>query len=833
MKATKRKKFGISFLTIVMVISSILSTCLAQTPVIELKETITQFTPTDLYDDWYYYVNPPGTDLRGSEILYKGVSGTGNGEYSYIDNYYYYDDYFSHSPVNLERNDVVDDNLLTDTTRYGNHPLFDPETYPRAVRIQSTFNPSYEYSHRAPINLHMDYSFTFIAKSYTNYFGFLNTSEPFFLDIHIYDCDADGSITFPAAFPLEGHSIGYVEKKMTYPFIPRNNSMTPLNFTLWLDQGSLVTLTPHQWNFPKYIPSIEVNTTYSGEIDQGEYEVIKDNKIIYPDNEIFSLRMFNLKLEEGNDYELFIDFRRLERTSCTGGTPFIWLAAEHIDVLPNSAFNQNGYRFHASKNETAILVLYSQSWSSGEYTIYYKKFTHETEVIEAHPLTFNKNIQLEYYTYYYFTLDAPHMIAANYSYYYYFDLYVSGSQPNEWIYVASQSFFNPENGNLIGDYSGDIGNNWRYFPAGTYAIRVSWYWSSNEIHFTKIPVQPLSTVSVNKNSLFAFQVPLTRNRINFVNISTNDQFFPNQRVNYEYGWVGKYNEMIEDYYYPGNVWLGNRNDSGQWESWDSNNSLIGTFLPTRDYEQPILMIRPYTAENITNQFPDPFNAMLTVSTNVPANQHYTYFDRYSIGSGYFIPIDVIGSTTSFTINDDVYAGRDQLYGIPLTLPKYRIYNITVSLHGNFSTGSPPTVLNATLDGMNIHGKNLNNLAIFDTMDSGWDETKTWSTMLILTITPKSYLYLDVTRTLNDTNYLNATLEIYIKEVSDTFLDIKVPPCVYNDTRFSQESYDRKLLASQIIAPEMKRSSPGFDFVLTLAVIVSIASGMTYKRRKKK
>lgn len=828
MKTTKIK-FAYSFLLAIIVISSVFSAVGEQIPVIELKEDTSQFVPTGLHDRWLYYVNPPSTDFRGSGIQYKGVSGTNNGEYTQ----FYYDEYeiWDYQSVNLEVNEPVNDNLLTNTTRYGYHPFFKPEPYPRAVRIQSTFKPIYEYSHRAAINLHMDYSFSFMAEAYTDYFGFINTTEPFFLDVFIHDGDADGRIQFPDAFPLNGHSIGYYEKKMTYPFMPRNNSVTPLNFTLWLDQGSLVTLTPHPWDLPRYLPTVEVNHTYSGEVDQGEYEIIEDNEIIYPDNEIFSLRMFNLNLEEEKSYEIFIDFRTLKRTS--GGYPFIWLMAENIDVLPNSAFNQNGYRFHAQKNETAILVFYSQSWSSGEYTIYYRTFRHETEVFEAHPLTFNENIQLEYYTYYYFTLDAPHMIAVNYSYYYYFDLYIPGSQPNEWKYVGSQSFFNPEYGNLLGDWAGDIGNNWRYFPAGTYAIRVSWYWSYSDIRFTKVPVQSLSTVSVNKNSLFAFEIPLTKNQINFVNISTTDQIIPNQRVNYEYGWVGKYNEMIKDYYYPSNTWLGNRNDSGQWEVWDSNNTLLASFLPTRDYEIPILMIRAYTAENSTYQFPDPFTARLTVSTNVPTKQHYTYFNRYFIGDGHFIPKDVIVSSSSFTINDDVYAGGDHLYGIPMALPRNRIYNITVLVQGNYSIGSPPSVLNATIDGMNIHGGNLNNLAIFNEMDSGWDGTRHWSTMLILTITTRSYLYLDITRTLNNTSYRNATVEIHISEIPVTFLDIDIPPYVYNETRLSQESYNRKLLASQIIAPEMKRSTPGFDLVLTLGVIVSIATGITAKRRRKK
>ncbi|MFX1515526.1 MAG: hypothetical protein ACFFC6_04395 [Promethearchaeota archaeon] len=829
MTPTKKYYFGISSLLAIVVISSIVASGIAQIPVIELKKETTHFVPAGLNEDWLYYINPPGTDFRESEIMYKGISGTQNGEYTYFSNY----NQWSYSSVNLEKNEKVNDNLLINTTRVGYHPFISPEPYPRAVRIQSTFNPIFEYSHTVAISLHIDYSFSFMAEAYTTYFGFLNTSEPFFLDIQIYDCDADGQIIFSDTFPLGGHSIGYIEKKMTYPFIPRNNSVTPLNFTLWLDQGSLVTLTPHLWELPKDLPSIQVNRTYSGEIDQGEYQLIQDDEIIYPDNEIFSIRMFNLELVEDLYYEIFIDYRSFERTSCTSGQPSIWLVAEYIDVLPNSGLNQNGYRICAKKNESATLVLFSQSWSSGEYTIYFQTFIQEeVEEIEAHPLSFNEDITLEYYTYYYFTLDTPHMIAVNYSYYSYFELYVSGPQLNEWRYAGDHNFFDPDYGNLVGDWLGDIGNNWRYFPAGTYAIRVNWYWSRSEIRFTKIPIHSPSTVSINKNSIYAFEIPLVRNRINFVNITTDDQVFPNQRVNYEYAWVGKYNEMIKDYYPIGADWLGNRNESNQWLAWDSNNTLLESFLPTRDYETPILIIRPFSAEDSTFQSLNTFTATLTVTTNVPTIQHYARFDWPAIGGGYFIPRNVIGFSASFAINDDVISAAEHLYGIPLALPKYRIYNITVNLHGNYTTGSTLAVMNATLDGMKIHGGNLNSLAIFDTIDSSWDGTRHWTTMLILTITSRSYLYLDVTRTLNDTNYRNATLEVLIKDITATYLDITIPPYTYNATRLIQEIRMTQLLVTQITPPEMRKSSPGFDLILTLGVVVSLGSRIIYKRRRR-
>ncbi|MFX0212113.1 MAG: hypothetical protein ACFFDT_39435, partial [Candidatus Hodarchaeota archaeon] len=493
--------------------------------------------------------------------------------------------------------------------------------------------------------------------------------------------------------------------------------------------------------------------------------------------------------------------------------------------------NQNGYRIHANQNESVFLVFFTQGWSVGEYVIYYQNYIFSKEITDTVPLTFNKNIKVNYNIYYSFTLDAPYMIAVNYSYYHYFNLYIPGALPNEWIQVGASDFFDPEYGNLFGSI-GDIGNNWRYFPAGTYAIRFTYYWSSREIRFTKVPVQSPSTVSVIKDSIFAFELPLKRNRINFVNISTNDHVFPYQRVQYEYSWIGKYNEMIKNVYYPGNTWIGNRNDTGPWLQWGSNNTLLEAFLPTRDYEIPILMIRPFDAENSTSQFPDPFTATLTVSKNEAPIQHYSSLGWNYIGGGYFIPKDGISRTTFFEVNDDIVANTDQLYGIPLYLGRNRIYNITVYLHGNYTTGSLPW--NATLDGMSVLGGNLNNLAIFGTINSGWDETRYWNTMLILAVDSTVYLYVDVTRTSNGTTSRNATLEIYLKDITANYLDFILPPYYYNATPHVKEVTNDQLLASELKASEMRKPSrvPGFEFILSLGTLVVIAGGISNYQRKK-
>jgi hypothetical protein len=425
------------------------------------------------------------------------------------------------------------------------------------------------------------------------------------------------------------------------------------------------------------------------------------------------------------------------------------------------------------------------------------------------------------------------MIAVNYSNWrwFYFSLYIPGSEPNEWEYATDRYFFDPEEGNLFGDSVNDIGHNWRYFPAGTYAIRFSYYLASHVFRFTKVPVMSPSTVSITKNSLYAFQLPLTMNRINFVNISTSDQTIPNQQVQYEYGWVGKYNEMIKYIYNPSNSWIGNRNISNQWIAWDSNNTAIGTFLPARDYEQPILMIRPFDAQNSTNDFPDPFSAELTVSTNVALIQHDSYYGWNYIGGGYFIPKNTIILDTFFPVNNDTVANTDHVYGIPLSIAKDRIYNITAILHGNYTSG--PSSWNSTIDAFNILGGNLATLEIFDSEESGWDSTRYWSTMLIQTVSSMSYLYVDVSRTWDGANYRNSILEIRIELVSDTFLDFELPSYQYSSIPLPTEITMTQLLALQLIPNEMiGRSTPGFELALSLGTLVAFTTAIILRKRMK-
>ncbi|MFX0183013.1 MAG: hypothetical protein ACFE95_08035 [Candidatus Hodarchaeota archaeon] len=837
----RNRKFSLTilclFLTTIM-IGHIISPISSQMPFIDIEEVKDTYIP-NTYDDYYYYVNPPGTEF--TDVNYWGY--TGSGEYTTAGQ-----NFFSTSFPNLDRGENVDNALLTNTSRSGYNDFFDDEPYPRAVRITDGLNPVFEQSQIEPINLHMDFSSTFLAEPNIGYFGFINSSEPFLLDIYVHDYYASGSIDFPSAFPYS-YSLGY--EKMTYPIFPIGSNPTSLlNFTLILysySPSSLITLTPHPWEFPDWIPTIDVNTTFMGEFEQGANDIIdtKTGEMVDPEYDFFSIRMFNISLVQDEYYKIYTDYNMRD-----GSSPMAFLVGEHYEYLSGDLYG-DGYYIYTEESENATLVLFSPGLARGDYIILFQNTTPVTEEYATLPLILNTNITLDYEVYYTFTFDNPHMMAINQTYYYGLDMYdlefyVEGAKLGEWISVTTDDdLFDRVTGNMYGVNQGDIDNaNWRYIPAGSYAIEVTWRrYTWGEIRFTTVPVQQPTTLLVNQDSIFAIELPLTRNRLNWVNLSTHDKFYPVQRVEYEWTFIGKYNEQISAATNWG--WFGNENSSingnaGIWYPWDINDTTINAFLPTRDYEVPILMIRPFRAQNQTLAYPDAFTATLTVSVNEAINQSsididnlipvaYLYFDDDV--DQYFIPWSTISATASINVNDDYSTNDDHLYSIPLTLDPYSIYNITVYLIGNYSTGLGNW--NATFQGDNnkiyVHGGNLRSLEIFETHTEAFDNTSVWRSLLILTVSSTSYLYVDLERQGGN----NATMQIVITKLSLTNMDFDLPDYEYNNTESNLEVPTEDLLATQIMPPEMKKPkrAPGFSLVLTVGTLVILTTGISLKRRK--
>ncbi|MFX0208564.1 MAG: hypothetical protein ACFFDT_21460, partial [Candidatus Hodarchaeota archaeon] len=646
-----------------------------------------------------------------------------------------------------------------------------------------------------------------------------------------------GFIEFPDAHPFS-YNIGTWEK-MTYPIFPRiNNQSSLLNFTLILTSGSsVVSLTPHPWKFPTWMPTIEANSSFVGEFSQGSFWSVdtKTGDVYTPENDLFSIRMFNISLEQDNYYKIFTDFNMRD-----GYKPIAYLIGNHYDHISGTLIGGE-YYIYAEESENTTLVLFSPGYSHGDYSIYFQNLAPAPDY-ETLPLPFNTDTKLELETYYTLDFSVAHMMAINSTAWFGLDFYVQGAKEYDWIRIQDWWSFLYTPWTAIDDLD------WLYIPAGTYAFECTSY--SNiyeEIRFNAVPVDDPRSFTVNQDSILAIEIPLSYNRINLVNISTTTHTTPPERVWYEWTFVGMYNELVPAD--TGSGYLGNENitNLGVWEEWGSNNTNINAYLRTCAHQIPILLIRPYEANNWTHQT-DPlpsFLATLVVSVNEAIDQSgrplsgggsFGIPTAY-LGDGTFIPLSAISMTSSFDVNDEYTADNDHVYGIPLNLDPYSIYNITVYFYGNNSLSER----NASFDGtasVYMHGGNLRDLKIFNSQInhiSAAYVTNTSISMLILTVSSTTYLYVDMYRDWvpSEGAYANSTMEIIINKVSTNMI-FDLPDYEYNDTASDQEVFTDDLLATQVKVPEMKkpRRAPGFELILALGTLVILTTGVTLKRRKK-
>ncbi|MFX0170510.1 MAG: hypothetical protein ACFE9L_01190 [Candidatus Hodarchaeota archaeon] len=814
-----------------------------QTPIIFVEDERENYSP-GTYNDWDYYILPPGTDYRLDTIEYWGTD---------TDGYYTINDgntFGISQPRALTRGDEVTraEFLQNDLRLNDSHPFFDSIPYPRAVRIDSAEKPVFTRVQKQALSLHMDYASTFIAEKDVLYWGFLNSSDPFFIDISLSGTAVEADFWVEASFP--GYYLtGVPETKMTYPVFPLNENMSIRRFYLQPNVTTIVTLTPHPWEFPDWLPILEPNTVFTGEFEQGEPWVLdaETDRMIKPDNTMFSIRMFNLSLVKDEYYRIATVFDMEDvKPGVPSALPEVFLMGEHYKPILG-AFKPDGYLdIFAQESENATLVLYSSGEAHGQYFIAFQEKAAPVILTEIGPLTLNTNITVEIFVNYTFTLSTPTMMRVNWTVGSNFDyeVYVEGSEQGKWIFRTTESFF--------------PSNTWRYLPAGNYAIVFTNIEDpTDEIQFNSLEIQSPTTSSpfnIENDTMLAIELPLTRNRINFVNISTTDQ--KNQTVYYDWFIVSKYNEFFTQGGLLGNnEGVGNRQTATGWEAYPSNNTRIVELLPTRDYEVPILIIWPDYAEDTTGApttLTDGFSATLRITTNEAVDQSYTVWsDFYVLNDGFptgtydlegvFIPTSAISSTNTFIVNDSKTLDNDQVFGIPLSLTPSRIYNITVYLIGNYSTIDPiPTnYLNATFNNeLYVHGGNFRSLEIFNTQTSErYDNTSTWISLLILTVSDTSYLYLDLRRTDVGPGWGNATLQVSISEVPITNMEFLIE-YEYNHTVSDQEVFTKELLATEIKPPEMQKTTTRFPLELLLiagggvVVVAAIAGAIVYIRGRR-
>ncbi|PWI46749.1 hypothetical protein CEE45_15280 [Candidatus Heimdallarchaeota archaeon B3_Heim] len=787
-----------------------------QTPIVPVDDVEDTYSPVS-YGDWDYYTLPPGTSY--SDVFYTGGGGLdGSAEFTEISSDR---NFFDLNDRPLTKDDYIGSWALRGDSRDSSHIFFDNTLYPRAVRIESNKDADFLKSQKSLLSLHEDYSSTFFAEKDVDYKGYFDSNDSFFLDVTLGNSKADADIEFYFNYPLGGYTAGVPESKMTYPFIPMMDGVQ--QFTITANDSTLVTLTPHEWKFPSWMPNLELNSIFSEEFDQGDPWSKDENtdELVKPDNEMFSLRMFNISVEKDQYYRINTIFEMDEvKPGVLSSQPFTFLIGDYYQILGGGTLDGDGLVIRATEAEGITLVMYSPGEAHGSYSIFFQEIS-QFALEDQEPLPLNENFAPETNVYYEFTLSSPTAVrfnSSNPSFDY--DVYVEGN-PGQWLYKTNEVFF------------GAGPNDWTYLPSGKYAIVFSNFVIEDKMRVNLVEVQSPDVVpfSINQDSILAIELPLTRNRLNFVNISTTDHI--NQSITYSYTIFNKYRDLGYSPFTTSTS-LGNRQLNGVWDDWPSNNTRIASYLPSRDYDAPILVVAPTSALNGSGVSVSTFAGTLRISSNEAVDQSYQDLTFSSLSTafsstgfyGNFIPTSTISQTTDFAINDDQTTSNYQIYGVPLDLDPNSIYNVSVYLIGNYSTSNS---LNATFyNDIHAHGGNLRDLDIFELLIDDSDEEQAWQSFLILTVSDVTYLYINLLR---DSGY-NSTLQISISKLSATAMNFQLNQ-EYNETVSDNEVKQTSLVVKKITPAEMKKSAPGFEMAIVLFSTIGLSIFMSRRRRKMK
>ncbi|MFX1534322.1 MAG: hypothetical protein ACFFDI_08885 [Promethearchaeota archaeon] len=830
-------------------------------PVIEIEKDTDTFTPSVIGNDSYYIIG--SNDLeRPYDVYYRGKTIT-YGDYAYGTNWAY-----TSNPWGLNPDSTLGTTIATASRRYRYNPFLDPlgDPLPKLVKFDNP-DATFTATQLKPFSLHMNYSFTFLAEAGMTYTGLLQSSEPLYLDIEIWEWEFGfvsnlyGTIRFGNAEPEE---VVLNFGKNTIPVFPREPT---LNFTFWLDAfgktpTSLVTFTPHPlrtfnvMNGYEYVDfdgvnktAIPVNSTYFGNIIQGNYENVTAGGFVEPPpSNIFSMRCFTLPIVEDNEYRIFLD---VEITALTYGLAGIgnYVVSLISGDMTNPYYKEvsgsitsGGLRIKALQTTDLVLVFYLSGIVRADYAIFFNQVTPLPENVE--PLTLNSPVKLLENVMYEFTLAQPVMMAINYSAVDQ-DVEFYKLSDGEWEYVtftsSATSFLDHIPGNVYTNVTGTLDWRWFYIPAGTYAAKpVETPGIEDLLQFNTITVQELSsgsmTLSVTENSFFALQLPVTYHRYNNFSLSTTDHI--NQSVTYDYVIKGKYDEIMGISL--GNRAMGNRQISGIWQDWIFNDTQIYDITPARTNEIPILVLRPVQAtQNVSDptDLVDTFTANLKITHTVPSD-YYPYdgvngFSTYGINGGEFIPLSTpVTGTSQFAINNDYSTDDRQLYSIPLTVDPDSVYNVTVYLMGNWTTGGAH---NATFDGLTVTSGNMASLEVFNTKTPDSNDTHTWITLWVLTLTGDHYLYVDIERTGSFPSYRNATMIVTLAKAPITKMSFNIPETYsWSPTLHSNELLDNDTLFVELPAEYVNFAAPvpGFEVLFVLGGL-AITAVIILKHRQKK
>lgn len=819
MTIEKKLTFFIGITLLMLISLSSFSYGLSATiPVIQLEELGDTFEPTTYLENNDYYIVEPGTELtlpvqyRGenTDIDYTDATSTAFN----IDNYGVEDETYYEQPT--------DDFLSGDSRSYTQPFLEGIEELPRLARIEEIANGSFDMNYLMPISLHMDYSFTFYADPAEIYYGMIETENAFFFDVFIHDCDAEADVVFLSAMP--GGMVTFEEKATTLPVFPYNGTIQ--NFYFTVDNPTLITLTPHKLKLST--DKLDLGEAVSEQIIQGSLDVEdKDFDLVTNKTNIFSIYTYELEVEENEYYEIYfnlIDYMNIEECDPDISVLFAANLDDYTTISGN--FDEDGYRFKAEKTTKLLLVIYTMGIVDLQYTVYFKDYEYISNMITT-DLQLNTNITLDLNTYYEFNLLQPALMAINSTSAGSFNVeFYRGDGNGTWTYLTGDGFFNIETGSLIGDNDNDIGTgaSWRYIPAGNYAIRSYADTAEEEIQFNVVTVGAATSnadFTLNQDNYAAFELDLTTNRYNFVNISTATH--KNESVTLEYIIINKYNDGISWNVHDFDI--GNLKTETGWVGLPINETDIAQFVPRRTHDVPILIIRAYDCV-LNSSFPlDTFSIALTLTTNV-ISDYYPYIDLTGIGDGDFLPYNSITTSTSYAVSDYRSDSQHQIYGIPIEVNPNSLYNITIRLIGNYTNSAN---LNITFDDIYLTSGNLRSAFIFNTIDTNINGLLERNrTSLVLTTTDILYLYVDIIRA-SSGGYLNGTLRVQFTEipVNKLSFDVNIESHEWIEDRLDGEEKNSDLLIEWI---NKKKSAPGFELIALISSM-AVLSVLYSKKRK--
>jgi hypothetical protein len=838
-------------------------------PVIPLDSSRNTFTPTSMGNTSLYIVEPgyesPGIFYSGKsagvEYTENADTGTSIGT-------------GSDTLTDGEFVDPIDaGDLISTETRTRYNPFFEDEIIPVLVNISEKDVQLYN-TNPTPLSLHMGNSLTFFFNASLEYYALINTSDPFFLDVHVLNPNAE--INFDLTNTIHPRTVKTVAdlvtgtEKQSFPIIP--SEMGLQEFRIYQDNGisSIVTLSPLPFNIDQFgTTEIPEGQFFTDVIEQGECQKIEDDARVVNELELLDMQFFQFPVEAGNTYQVYFYQKDIYDASvtifsvCTPGA----LNAVHLDFDDSFGFvdgsltnSEKGRVVHALEDGFVNVSIIATGLVFKDYSFFFRE-ANEIHIPEELPLTLNQPVVLKespdyFYT---FTLAQPSMMAINYTdapgltYNFVWSLF--DSELDEYVQVST-SEFSPEDGNLLNDTGDDLFDNpggtnynWIYLPAGDYKLEVTGdNLVDGEFQFNTVQVQSFTNsidLTVNPNSIFAVELPINPIYHNFINMSTLSQ--NNLSVTYEYAIIGKYStvgtsDTVPNYEAP--ITLGNQEVAGNWTAYPNNDTTIRTYVkPTQSNFVPILLVRPYFAVGLNQSGFESsvasYTTTLTVSSNI--NENYTPSTTVYGLTGYQIGVPGIVSTeTTVPVNDDYTNDDDQVFAFTLSTTPSQLYNLTVYLTGNYSMGAG--VLNATFDDATsvfVHSGNFQNTNVFGGLYYWETNFSAFHSQLFFSVAPQSYLFVDVERfpalTLPREN---ATLTVVLTPITVAKLNLvsNIDDLLWNETVSEFELADTEPLWN--ITDYTYPSGGGLDLfpVLVLVgvggvVIVGGAGVVALRRRR--